>query len=874
MRCFLLAVIALCVVASPASADPITAFISTTFAVSAATASSIVSLGASLLLSAAARALMPEPSVDQLRGRQVSSREPVAPREIVYGDVRKGGTIVFMHSTPGSRLDHELLHMVIVVASHEVEEIGAVYLNGVYAVPPGQPGAVGRYANLVVVERRHGNPYETPPPLLVSYTKGLWSNEHRLDGCAYIYVLMSFDMDVFPSGVPNVTVDIKGKKDIYDPRTGTRGYSNNAALCLADYMSLSPFGVGAEIGAEDGTNEATLIANANVCDEVLTETSGILDFRYRCNGVVKLDQTPKTIIEAMLTSMAGQVAWQAGQWHIYAGAYRTPTLTFTADDFAGDITLQTRASRQENFNGVRGQFVSPTNDWQPDDFPAYQSAVYVAEDGGEEAWDDISLPFTTSPYAAQRLAKIHLERKRRQQRVTVPGKLNMWQATVGSVINLTYDRYGFASKPFEVQGVTLSLQEGALVPELVLQETSPLVYDHTASEFQIYEAAPSTNLPSAFDIPAPSWLEVSEALYATRGSGGVKVKAILDWTAAQSAFVAEYQIEVRPNGTTTWQVIGRTDDTTYEVLDWQVGVWDWRVKAISNIGVSSGYISVNKREIFGLNVLPSGITGLLIQKASGNAILKWDVHPDIDVAIGGKILVRHSIANTPTWKSSRSYGETSGGQTSISFPLLAGSYLVRAQDSSGNLGPVSVVTTDDAEAVAFANITTLTEDTAFSGVKTDCGILGNTLVLNGTGSVSSWALVSDVPRVSSAGGYTPRGVYEFASGMDFGTSKSVRLKANVDVAIGSTSDLISQRKGFVSTWQQISSGSGGEVDVVVEARTTPDDPAGSPAWSEWSRVDRADVTARGVEARAILTSIDATYTPVVSELGLSADEVV
>ena len=214
-----------------------------------------------------------------------------------------------------------------------------------------------------------------------------------------------------------------------------------------------------------------------------------------------------------------------------------------------------------NFNGVRGQFVSPENDWQPDDFPAYASDVYLAEDGGEQKWRDISLPFTISAAMAQRLAKIELERARRQMTVRLSGKLSAWAATVGDVVTLSYARWGFAAKPFEVQGVSLDLTASGdgvlLLPELVLRETSPLVYDWTASEEQIYAAAPRTALPRAHDIPAPGPPQVTEEIYVTRDGGGLKVLAKITWAAAPSGFVAAYQLQARRS----------------EAADWLAGEW-------------------------------------------------------------------------------------------------------------------------------------------------------------------------------------------------------------------------------------------------------------------------------------------------------------
>jgi transposase len=186
-----------------------------------------------------------------------------------------------------------------------------------------------------------------------------------------------------------------------------------------------------------------LIEAANICDERVSlaggGTGGSIDTepRYSCNGVVSLSETPKTIIEAMLTAMAGRCIWQAGTWRIMAGGYRIPSLTLGPDHIReGGLQLTTRMSRAANFNAVRGQFVSPENDWQPDDFPAYSSEVYRLEDGGETVWRDLSLPFTISASMAQRLARIELERARRQMRLRLDGKLSAWAAGVGETVRL------------------------------------------------------------------------------------------------------------------------------------------------------------------------------------------------------------------------------------------------------------------------------------------------------------------------------------------------------------------------------------------------------------------------------------------------------
>ena len=1015
-------------------------------------------LGGSLLLSAASRARMPKPDTS-IQSRQVSARQPVAPREIVYGKVRKGGTIVFIH-TSGQGSGTELLNLVIVLTGHRVKALNAIYFDGEMAVDAS--GVVqSRYSGKLWIAKKLGLPGQTAFPGIMNEAPIRWTSAHKLEGCACLQVQLLFDSNTYPNGIPNITVDIEGKDDIYDPRTATSGYTTNAALCVADYMADARYGIGATIGAEDGIDSATLIEAANICDEDVTLSGGGTEKRYTCNGVATLAEDPKTIIEGMLTSMAGRCAMQGGSWRIYAGAYRIPTIDLDEDDFApGGFTMATRVSMSSNFNGVRGQFVSPTNDWQPDDFPAYQSAVYLAEDGGEERWRDISLPFTTSAARAQRLAKIELERGRRQMSVEMSGKLSAWRAAVGETITLSYARWGLAAKPFDVMNCELSLTDAgggpALLPRLSLRETSPLVYDWLATEEQIYAAAPRTTLPSAFDTSAPSGLSVAEGLYQTRNSTGIKVEAVLTWVASTSPMTAQYQAEASIDGGVTWQVLGLTPNTTFTAQDVKPGKWQWRVKSISTFGVSSAYDTVSQ-EIFGLGAKPAALTNVTLQSAGGIAIIKWDRHPDLDVRIGGNIVIRHSSSSTPSWTTSYSMDRVAGDVSLAAVPLKPGTYILRAEDSSGVLSDPVNISSTGVQAVAFANVASLQEDPAFNGARTGVFADGTgSLRLDTSIPIDQWPNIDSIPSIDTyggigtsqtvnlltetedfaaadwiksevtiSGGATPdptgvgtadkviastnnaqhrvyqipawiesttytvsvyakaagydwlsinifggatsaaawfnvatgelgavdagasvaiedagggwyrcsytratddagtpnfrlyvcdvdhqntfagngtsglylwgaqleigpavtaytennatidvAGEYRFASGLDFGAVTNVRLRSEIDVSALSIFSDIDSRPEDIDDWADFDGAAGAEVDVVMEIRTTDDDPAGSPTWSNWGRLDNSELAARGVEARARLMSLDSGITPLVSKLRLHADEVV
>lgn len=520
---------------------------------------------------------------------------------------------------------------------------------------------------------------------------------------------------------------------------------------------------------------------------------------------------------------------------------------------------------------MRGQFVSPENNWQPDDFPAYASDAYLTEDGGEQVWRDIALPFTISAAMAQRLAKIALERARRQMSVRFAGKLKAWRVAAGETTLLRYSRWGFGGpdpndgKPFEVEAVRLDLTQirsgPRIAPELLLRETSPLVYDWDASEEQIYAAAPRTTLPSAFDIAPPGAPQGEEELYVTRDGSAVKVLLRVRWTAAQSGFVESYQFESRRDGG-DWQDYGRTTGTLIELRDIAPGQWDFRVKALSVLGVSSPWRE-GTREVVGLTAPPAALEGLTIQSAGGLAVLKWQRAVDVDVRVGGSVIIRHSKDANASWANSTLMDRVSGGEAIAVVPLKPGTYLLRAEDSEGRIGPVSTVTTKGLQILSFAQLNTLAADPGFPGQKTGLVTTAGTLKLE-----------TGIDAAGSPVVLATEGLYQFDGLLDFGALRRVRLRSDILVGASALSDYIDDRMTPIDSWADFDGSEGADIDVVLEVRETDDDPAAAPPlWGPWGRIDNSEIEARAVEARAWLRTNDPAFTPIVSELRLIADEV-
>ncbi|MFD2101872.1 hypothetical protein ACFSKJ_00335 [Tabrizicola soli] len=101
----------------------------------------------------------------------------------------------------------------------------------------------------------------------------------------------------------------------------------------------------------------------------------------------------------------------------------------------------------------------------------------------------------------------------------------------------------------------------------------------------------------------------------------------------------------------------------------------------------------------------------------------------------------------------------------------------------------------------------------------------------------------------------------------------MRLRSEIDVAALNLGGIFDDRLAPIDSWLDVDDTDGAEIDVVVEARVTDDDPAGAPVWSDWSRLDSSEDEVRAVELRARLTSASPDYNVLVAKLRIHAEEV-
>jgi hypothetical protein len=439
--------------------------------------------------------------------------------------------------------------------------------------------------------------------------------------------------------------------------------------------------------------------------------------RYTCNGAVTADQDPLDVLLDLRESMAGHISDCGGKWVIHAGAWRTPTLTLTDADMCGPFRMVPRLSRSDNFNGVRGLYFAPENQWAPADFPAVKNDTYMGWDGGKRLWKDVAYNFCTSPARAQRLAKIDLERGRQQIVFSADYMLKAMQCRPGDVIMVTRARQGWSAKYFEVDEWRLVIEgddQGQPVMKigLAVRETAEAVYDWNDGEETTVDLAPNTTLLDARTVATPAGLTLSTSNF-LQPDGTITPRLRVQWTAAAAVQVSNggaVRIEYKKASSSDWLEWSRIRGDLAEdyITDVEAGIgYNVRLQFISVFGVRGAYASASATVGADASA-PATPTGLTATAGTGKAVaLDWGDNTDDDLA--GYKIYRNTTNNagTATYIASVSASAFVDATVAVSTTYY---YFISAYDRTGNesakTSGVSVTTAPVVGAMTVALSTT------------------------------------------------------------------------------------------------------------------------------------------------------------------------
>ncbi|AOX08675.1 hypothetical protein Q5O_09825 [Pseudomonas putida JB] len=444
-----------------------------------------------------------EPSAQTVRSSK-------APARFILGRVSTGGVLVWAQEQAGDQTDGEWLHLVYVLCEGPVDALENIYLG------EEEIATYGEYASYELIV----NPTQVNAFLKANCPD--WKDEQIGRGLSFVRLSLKYSAEKFPSGIPDARFIVRGRSDIYDPRTGMAVYTENTALHILWFLR-NRCGV-----PDDEIVFETFASGANVCDESVTNPDDTTSPRYRSSCVIGADEQRTNVLQKLEAACGGRTIRVGGRWMFQAGAYYGPyDFEITEDMVVGTITGSTEPTNDAAINTVRGTFIDTAQSWTETDYPEVSIAQWVVEDGGEAA-ETLSFSYVTDAYQAQRLANIELRRRR-----------------AGGTISVPMNFLGYNCRPG--RAVRVNLPSLNILGEFIVTNWSMGANEGCTAQLQQYEAA---QFDDAVGQP------YNPIGFISMPAGGLGSPTNVAWTPAETAEVSQGVLSwVQPAGIVTGYAI-------------------------------------------------------------------------------------------------------------------------------------------------------------------------------------------------------------------------------------------------------------------------------------------------------------------------------
>ena len=351
-------------------------------------------------------------------------------------------------------------------------------------------------------------------------------------------------------------------------------------------------------------------------------------------------------------------------------------------------------------------------------------------------------------------------------------------------------------------------------------------------------------------------------------NGRIAVKITFGWFAPKGIkkFRVKYRFE--DDNFTTVTVQG----TTFDILDAKTGNYQIQVSSISSSGLLFSEPAFANYTVAGLGAAPSDVRDLsAIATGEDMLILTWRQAPELDVQVGGRVIIRHDprALASAEWNSSNDIVQAvAGSSTQKQVPLLPGTYFLKFEDFLGNRSTnatgIEVTLPQPESRIIAKEWAEQSLATPFSGTKTNCAYdSGETaLVLTPDVYVSPnyWETIYCVGDCGAE--------YQFQDTFDLGDVYDFRIRRYIvsypivfSLLFDSISGNFDAQPGFFDGTVA------DQINVAMYVRTTPDDPAGSPTWGLWTEFVSGMIRGRGVQLKVIFTTETELVGVAIDELG-------
>ena len=456
------------------------------------------------------------------------------------------------------------------------------------------------------------------------------------------------------------------------------------------------------------------------------------EIRYGCDGTLLSSASHKDNITSILTSSGGTMTYTGGVFRMAVSSYIAPSVTLGDDDFVGTIDLYPKAPRRDRFNGVKGIFIGPENNWQGADFPAFQQTSFSNSDG-QVIYRDFTQNFCISGTQAQRVAKTVLFQSRNEITMRCTVNLKGLQLIPNDRVSITNTRFGFSNQIFKVTDIAIgATADTGIGVSLTLREDTSQAYDFSpTADTVVVDPTPDTTLPTFRSANAPSSVSLQEQTSLIHDDGTSISSAKVTFTNS-SQFISHHSLilsESADNSSfTVSQFASLTNGNVSHVFNGLVAGRYYKVlvTAVSIYDVASTTVTSSTIQIGGDSVAPSAFSALTATAGNASAKLAWTNPSDKDYAraefFRSQNTTTMSSSTTPSFYVNGSAGKEQvvydGGKTNgTTFR-----YWIRAVDHSGNASDwfpnnTTGTTVTPSASANFTSAEELSNDGAIHGAK-------------------------------------------------------------------------------------------------------------------------------------------------------------
>lgn len=449
-----------------------------------------------------------------------------------YGRAKLGGTRAFWDSESG------LLHQIIMAHHGQVDAFEQFYVGDIAAVIDGDGYVLnGPLHPYVRILAKHGASDQTAQQAMTEAWPGIWTLDHRLRGIANWYVRFTSPpaedfQTVFPDGYNTPVQCVCRLSRVWDPRNDTTAWSDNASLCILDYLT-HPDGYNRSLNDIDVPSFA---AFADVCDQPLGLAAGGTEKRYRLWGIYALTDEPQEVLNKMRAACDAELyQTPEGKIAIRGGIWNAPTVTIRDSDIVAH-SMEQGNNRLSAFNELKIIYTSPDHDYQAMEASPWENLEDQAERGVLSS--SLTLDMVPSPTQARRLAKIHIAKANPEWKGTVVANLSALDALGERTVRLVLPELGI-DDAFFVAG--FSIRPDLTGVELSVMSISEASYTWTTTEEgQSPAIAEDTRPDLTFPVP--------EITFLTEDAGLITAAV-----AAPTRDDLELQAQIRAGAGSVWQ---------------------------------------------------------------------------------------------------------------------------------------------------------------------------------------------------------------------------------------------------------------------------------------------------------------------------------